>query len=159
MRLSLISAIAVALLSCTPEATAQDKKCGYFEGDVVAKFLNPPEDRLIQLVAPYEYIDTACRRWFVPSGTKVDGASIPSVFWSIIGGPFEGLYRNASVIHDYYCEKRTRKAPDVHKVFFDAMLQSGVEKKKANLMYLAVKKFGPYWPDPKSDPRCEDSRN
>jgi Protein of unknown function (DUF1353) len=43
----------------------------------------------------------------VPAGAIVGGASIPQVFWSIIGGPFEDKYREASVIHDYYCEQKS----------------------------------------------------
>jgi hypothetical protein len=83
----------------------------------------------------------------VPAGAEIDGASIPKVFWSIVGGPYTGLYRNASVIHDYYCDVRTRPWKEVHRMFYDAMLASGVDKMKAKLMYLAVRFGGPRWDD------------
>jgi uncharacterized protein DUF1353 len=57
------------------------------------------DGRLMTLVESFAYIDSSGRTWRVPSGVQVDGASIPQVFWSIIGGPFEGRYRNASIIH------------------------------------------------------------
>ncbi len=41
-------------------------------------------------------------------GAIVDGASIPRMFWSIIGGLFDEGYRDASIIHDWYCDKRLR---------------------------------------------------
>src|ERR1700754_2958644 len=30
------------------------------------------------------------RRWDVPAGATVDGASIPRLFWSLVSGPWEG---------------------------------------------------------------------
>ena len=102
----------------------------------------------------FEFVDARGRKWRVPSGTKVDGASIPQVFWSVIGGPFDGLYREASVIHDYYCDRRNRSWQDVHQVFYDAMITSGVGAKKAYLMFKAVYNFGPRWGLPKIDEKC-----
>ena len=81
----------------------------------------------------------------MPAGVLVDGASIPSVFWSIIGAPFTGKYREASVIHDHYCETKSRHWKAVHRVFLDGMLASGVNDYQAKLMYLAVYRFGPRW--------------
>ncbi|MFB1053056.1 DUF1353 domain-containing protein [Vibrio diabolicus] len=83
--------------------------------------------------------------WVAPSGTQVDGASIPQAFWSIIGGPFEGQYINASVIHDHYCRTKERTAHDTHRNFYYGMMASDVPKWKANLMYWAVSTFGPSW--------------
>lgn len=126
---------------------------GRFKGRVVAEWLS--DGRLMRLQEPFEYVDPSNRRWPVPADTTVDGASIPQVFWSLIGGPFEGLYRSASVIHDYYCVRRTRPFPQVHRVFYDGMLTSGVADPRAWLMYQAVANFGPRWPAAKIDPRCE----
>jgi len=126
---------------------------GTFVGRVVAEWL--PDNRNMRLLEPFEFIGPDGRRWPVPAGTTVDGASIPQAFWSITGGPFEGAYRSASVVHDYYCVTRTRRHRDVHKVFYDGMLASGVGDKRAWLMYQAVERFGPSWDDPKVDPRCE----
>jgi hypothetical protein len=75
----------------------------------------------------------------------VDGASIPKFAWSIIGGPFEGKYRDASVIHDVACVARSAPWEYVHLVFYYAMLASGVDKTTAKIMYAAVYHFGPRW--------------
>jgi hypothetical protein len=63
----------------------------------------------------------------------------------MLGGPFDGKYRNASVIHDWFCDRRSAPWERVHRVFYEAMLASGVEPYKAKLMYLAVYYQGPRW--------------
>jgi hypothetical protein len=127
---------------------------GRFVGQVVTKWED--DGRQMTVVEPFQFIDPHDRRWSVPRGIAVDGASIPQIFWSIIGGPFEGKYRNASVIHDYYCKTRSRRWQDVHLVFYEAMLASGVADPQALLMYKAVEQFGPRWPEP-VDRRCAKS--
>jgi hypothetical protein len=126
---------------------------GRFEGRIATEWL--PDGRNMRLLEPFEYIGPDDRRWPVPPGTVVDGASIPRVFWSVIGGPFEGPYRGPSVIHDFYCQTRTRKYQDVHQTFHDAMLCAGVTTSRAWFMYEGVARFGPKWSNPKIDPRCE----
>ena len=99
----------------------------------------------MELVQLFTYTDSHGVTWSVPARTKVDGASIPSVFWSIIGAPYSGKYREASVIHDYYCATKSRHWKAVHRVFLDGMLARGVDGTQAQLMYLAVYRFGPRW--------------
>jgi hypothetical protein len=97
------------------------------------------------LRAPLTYTDPACRKWIAPANSVVDGASIPQWAWSIIGGPFEGKYRDASVIHDVACDEKKAHWQDVHLTFYNAMLTNGVEIVKAKIMYAAVYYFGPRW--------------
>lgn len=117
---------------------------GRYIGDLLVK-LND-DGRTLTLLAPYQYDDAAARTWPVKKGWQVDGASIPRAFWSIIGGPLEGKYRNASVIHDYYCDVRTRAWQDVHHMFYAGMRASGVGVIKAKIMFAAVWYRGPRWP-------------
>jgi hypothetical protein len=109
----------------------------------------------MKLTEPFAFVDARGKYWSVPSGVVVDGASIPQFFWSLIGGPFEGPYRQASVIHDRFCDTRTRSYPDVHNMFYEAMLVDGVGPKKAWMMYQAVVKFGPTWPEPQIPAKCQ----
>lgn len=123
---------------------SMDAEAGHFRGRFSAVF--DGDGRHVTLTEPYAYIDDRDKEWSVPSGWTVDGASIPRALWSIIGGPLDGKYRNASVIHDYYCDTKTEPWWDVHEVFYEAMLSSGVDPAKARIMYLAVYHFGPRWP-------------
>ena len=116
---------------------------GSFIGKVVAEWLD--DGRKMRLVEPFAYIDPAGSKWDAPKGWVVDGASIPQVAWSVIGGPFEGPYRNASVIHDVACDQKQRPWRDVHRAFYTAMLAANVDSMKAKIMYGAVYQFGPRW--------------
>jgi hypothetical protein len=76
----------------------------------------------------------------------IDGASIPPVFWSLIGGPYEGRYRNASIVHDAECtEPHRHRWQDVHRMFYRASLAGGTPELTAKLMFAAVWHFGPRW--------------
>lgn len=103
------------------------------------------DGRNMQLKRPFAYIEEDGRAWPVPAEAIVDGASIPQVFWSLIGGPFEGRYRNASIVHDYYCDRQVQPWRDTHRIFYEAMVCSGVGLLRAKVMYYAVYRFGPRW--------------
>lgn len=108
----------------------------------------------ITLLRPMAFIDSKGRRWHVPTGTVSDGASIPRVFWTIIGGPLNGKYRNAAIIHDRYCDTKTRPWRETHMVFYEAMLAAGAGEQLSWLMYKAVENFGPQWAAPAVRPEC-----
>ena len=103
---------------------------------------NPRDMRLIEEVI---FIDKTEFHWIAPANSIIDGASIPAILWSIIGSPFVGLYRRASVIHDVYCVNKILPHELVHQMFFDAMIEDGVDEAQAQAMYIAVSQFGPKW--------------
>ncbi len=104
-----------------------------------------PDGQTIILLNDFRFVDSTNRLWTAPKGTRVNGASIPRPFWSIIGGPLDGVYRDASVVHDYYCKERLGSWRDVHRAFYDGMRAMDVNPIKAKLMYYAVVQFGPRW--------------
>jgi hypothetical protein len=99
----------------------------------------------MRLLDNFGYIDPKAKLWIAPTDSIVDGASIPQAFWSIIGGPFEGKYRNASVVHDVACERKIESWQSVHRMFYDACRCGGVDPLTAKVMYAAVFHFGPRW--------------
>lgn len=114
-----------------------------FNSEVKAKWLN--DGRKMYLLEMLVFTDSNNKKWITPRGTVVDGASIPKFLWHIIGSPFVGKYRRATVIHDYYCQIKDRSSKETHVVLYQAMICDGVNKLKANLMYYGVKIFGPDW--------------
>jgi hypothetical protein len=116
---------------------------GRYEGIPVVTFLD--DGRRVRLTEEFAFVDSSDARWDVPKGATVDGASIPRFLWSLIGGPFEGVYRNASIIHDWYCDLRSRPWEVVHRMFYEAMITSGVRGRLAKLMYAGVYMGGPRW--------------
>lgn len=128
--------------------TLAESSIGKFIGRLITSWESNGRD--MRLEEPFKFVDPQGKSWPVPKGTVVDGASIPSFLWSVIGGPFSGKYRYASVIHDYYCANPIRSAQDTHKVFYAASVASGVSKGKAWVLYQAVDTFGPSWPAPRT---------
>jgi hypothetical protein len=103
------------------------------------------DGRGAKLLAPLSYARPDGSEWPVPAGAWLDGASIPRIFWTLIGGPFEGRYRNASIVHDHYCITRSRPWRDVHRMLYEAMRCGGTSPAKAKIIYYAVYRFGPRW--------------
>lgn len=138
----LAGATATALLY--PQmALAQPAGLGRYYGTLTLKPLSG--GRLMSVVSPFGYIDAKGLDWRVRAGAVTDGASIPSIFWPIIGTPFVGTYREAAVVHDWYCAVRTRKWDATHRMFYEAMQTSGVSPTLARAMFLAVFYAGPSW--------------
>ena len=88
-----------------------------------------------KLLADFAFEDPRGRLWKVPAGVEVDGASIPRIFWTLFGGPFEGNYIHASVVHDHFCVTRTRSAQSTHETFYLGMRANGVPDSTAKKMY------------------------
>ena len=122
-----------------------------YEGGVFTEWLR--DGRTMKLLEDFAYIDAAGKKWLAKKGSSVDGASIPRALWWS-GGPYEGTYREASVVHDVYCAENPKTASwkAVHRMFYEAMLTSGVEQARALVMYGAVYRHGPRWPDPPGTP-------
>lgn len=131
---------------------------GQFVGDVQCKWLdidnseakdNNPE-RKVQLTNNFAYQDPDGHLWSVPKQAIVDGASIPKLFWKLVGSPYVGNYRRASVIHDYFCcilGGHQKTAKEVHRMFYFACRAGRVSPLKAAIMYWAIHWFGPHWED------------
>jgi Protein of unknown function (DUF1353) len=124
----------------------QTHKWGYYSGFVEARWEN--DGRNMVLLSDLRYTDPNGQVWVAPAGSEVDGASIPRSLWSIMGGPFEGKYRNASVLHDVAYEKHDRPWQDCDRMFYNAMRCSGVGAVEAGTMYYALCRFGHHWKFP-----------
>jgi hypothetical protein len=131
-------------------------KKGKFNGDLEVRFFSGTSGdghrvELILLLKPFGYTDSNGVDWNVPAGFISDGASIPEWLWAMLGGPFSGPYRDAAVIHDYYCNQKTRMWEDVHKVFLEAALNRGTAEDLAKTLYAGVLLGGPRWDPPRAD--------
>ena len=91
------------------------------------------------------FIDPNKIGWLADKDLMTDGASIPPWAQRFVGGPFEKDYIRAAVIHDHFCDRHVRPWRQTHRVFYDALIESGVSKKMANILYFAVMVGGPKW--------------
>jgi Protein of unknown function (DUF1353) len=121
-------------------------KWGYYSGDPITKW--NPDGRTMTLLSELSYTDPQGIIWDAPAGSVVDGASIPRYLWSFMGGPFEGKYRNASVLHDVAYGEHKRPWWDCDRMFYNAMRCSGVSAVEAKTMYYALYKLGRHWKFP-----------
>lgn len=128
---------------------------GEFDSDPVGTFINDTDRPLFKLQKPITFTDPNKLSWTAPADEIVDGASIPQIAWSIIGGPFSGNYLRAAIVHDYFCCSKSRDYHDTHKAFWRGLRLDGIGSTKAYVMWAAVRAFGPeYWTvDPTLEPR------
>jgi len=131
-------------------AQKKPNKFGHYSGYVEARWEN--DGRNMTLLSELRYTDPQGVIWIAPAGSVVDGASIPRSLWSLMGGPFEGKYRNASVLHDVAYDQKNRPHEVCDRMFYNAMRCSGVSAVEAGTMYYALRKFGHHWKAPKAEP-------
>src|SRR5213082_2675116 len=124
-------------------AEKQPNKWGHYSGYVEARWEN--DGRTMTLLSELRYTDPQGVAWIAPAGSIVDGVSIPRSLWSVMGGPFEGKYRNASVLHDVAYEQRNRPWQDCDRMFYNAMRCSGVGAVEAKTTFYALYRFGHHW--------------
>jgi hypothetical protein len=118
---------------------------GHFWGDPSTRW-NGDGERMI-LLENFTYIDPRFNQWTATRGSILDGASIPRAFWTLVGSPYRGLYRYASIVHDYYCNVRSKSWEAVHFMFYQACMAGGCGHTHAKILYYAVRHFGPRWGD------------
>ncbi|MFL6585098.1 MAG: DUF1353 domain-containing protein, partial [Chthoniobacterales bacterium] len=116
---------------------------GYYSGPVDTRWNS--DGRTMTLLNDLRYVDPKGQIWNAPAGSVVDGASIPRPLWPFMGGPFEGKYRNASVLHDVSYDQKDRPPAECDKMFYEAMRCSGVGVTEAKTMYYALLHFGRHW--------------
>ena len=154
--LALVSVVAVlsacasgkkpARLSGAEQPASDGPKWGYYTGDPVTRW--NPDGLTMTLLSELRYTDPHGIVWVAPAGSTVNGASIPRSLWSLMGGPFEGKYRDASVLHDVSYEQHKRPWQDCDRMFYNAMRCSGVSAVEAKTMFYALYRFGHHWKFP-----------
>lgn len=96
--------------------------------------------------------DWDCGACVVPAGFVTDGASIPWVFWALLGSPFSPRLMRAATAHDYLYREGL-DAGDYHFdykdfadwVFYKFLLLAGVASWRAKLMHWGVQRFGGFF--------------
>jgi hypothetical protein len=117
---------------------------GQFSGEPRTLWLtgNAAPDREMQLIDDFWFTDPNGKQWRTPAQYEVDGASIPRALWTVVGSPYTGDYRRASVVHDKACDDATgnasaRRAAD--RMFFHACRAGGCSTAEATLLYVGVR--------------------
>jgi len=102
----------------------------------------------MRLLADFWFTDPAGKKWLTPKDYVVDGASIPRALWTLVGSPYTGDYRRASIVHDKACDEAVddppaRRAAD--RMFYHACRAGGCSIQDATVLYIGVR-MGGVWP-------------
>jgi hypothetical protein len=116
-----------------------DREFGFFSDSPITRWLS--QGRNMQLLNKPYFTDPDGKVWPTFVGDIIDGATIPKAAWTVYGGPFEGIYRDASVYHDHVCNYYTsieeRRLGD--RMFWAACRCCGCDKEQADFLYNCVK--------------------
>lgn len=114
---------------------------GLFSGNPKTEWLvdESGADRNMRLVEDFSYTDPDGRVWPAPSGSIIDGASIPRPLWVTVGSPYTDDYRRASVVHDVACGNPTIPRKDADVMFYHACRAGGCSFLQAKLLYAGVR--------------------
>ena len=116
---------------------------GKFSANPETRWINDRgADRRMQLLQDFTFTDPDGKEWITPKGHRVDGASIPRPLWTLVGSPYTGNYRRASIVHDKACEDsarnpKARRAAD--RMFYHACRAGGCSVKETWILYLGVR--------------------
>lgn len=117
---------------------------GHFSSEPDARWLTDDgtPDRLMRVLQDFSFTDPSSRTWTAPAGSLVDGASIPRALWTVVGSPYTGDYRRASIVHDVACDEagkdqKKRRAAD--RMFFHACRAGGCSIWESIVLYLGVR--------------------
>ena len=118
------------------------------------------EEGTVPCDVPYYSEGSVCRKllqsfaymrggmgWEASKGLITDGASIPDWAHGLIGTPDTPEYVKAATLHDHYCrpENHVRDYRETHRMFYHALVDSGLNPMHAGIMYGAVLIGGPKW--------------
>src|SRR5690242_16049686 len=102
---------------------------GTFSGEPRTLWLTQDgEDRDMRLLERFTFTDPSGTLWDAPVDSVIDGASIPRALWTLVGSPYTGDYRRASIVHDVACDRagtdmQKRRAAD--RMFYHACRAGG----------------------------------
>lgn len=142
------------------DVTKRDKICRFLGGPLQMQgepvFMENFEQAFLPTQLRIDFVDSGGETWTAPPRTLTDGASIPVIFTPLIGDRQSRGYLMAAALHDAYCGAgnedlatyRTRPWPEVHRMFYEALLVDGTPPRLAKMMYAAVYLGGPRWDDP-----------
>lgn len=115
---------------------------GTFSGEPRAVWLTEDgPDRRMRVEERFSFTDPDGRLWQADADAVVDGASIPRALWTIVGSPYTGDYRRASIVHDIACDDAhdpaARRAAD--RMFYHACRAGGCSIAESIVLYLGVR--------------------
>lgn len=136
-------------------AEAEKTDLGSFKGRVVVEWLDDPFVPTMRLVEPFAYEQAKGKVWKVPQGYVIKGRGMPPLFRDLIGQPFYGGFRKASIVYDHATQDMRQPWDEAQLMFLEASMAEGVNESEAKAMYMLLRVQGSRWEVPGS--RCYGS--
>lgn len=117
---------------------------GMSEKEIAAAKAYPFVNRKELKVTLLDYFNGKNYEFAIPKGYKWDGATIPRVFWRLIGSKTDSAFLIPSLIHDVLCEHHEYVNGDRYfadKVFERLLYVAGVPAFNRWLMFHSVDNF------------------
>lgn len=113
--------------------------------DLQVRFPDPRKNELV-LDEVLTFEDNTGRVWTAQPGQCSDGASIPRLFWSLLGHPLHGPFRRGAILHDAYYRNQPygRTRAEIDRLLYDCLIADGAGQVRARLVYTAVYTCG-WW--------------
>lgn len=99
----------------------------------------------IKLLSDFGFQDPAGKKWIAQKGAELDGSSFTPLFEQMVGLPFVGEHRRASVLHDYYSRQLNEPWRDVRRMYYAALLAEGMSESEAKTAYAVLYGAGMRW--------------
>lgn len=103
-----------------------------------------------ELAKDYAFLNREGQTEFVPRGFVFDGASVPSLFWVIVGEPFNAGVLPSALIHDWRYKNarevenkavRANLMRNADEEFYANLRKSGLRKVVASVLFAGVRVY------------------
>ena len=118
---------------------------GGFEGRVVVEWLDDAFVPSVRTVEDFGFRQTKGKFWKVARGQVFNGKGMPPLFSDMVGSPYEGSFRKASMVYESATQRMTEKWDEAQRMFFEASVAEGVAPQDAKVMYLLLALQGSRW--------------
>jgi hypothetical protein len=137
------TSLSVLWLCCGAGLARRARARGRFLGAAEIEYIE--NGLAMRLRADLAFLDVHGMLWSAPRGSVCRGNALPSEVWKILGPPLMGAHREASIIHEHYCQMQAGVSHDVHEMFYEACLARGVPEPIARMALLELVAHGPFW--------------
>ena len=131
--------------SCVIAAESGQVTSGSFEGNVIVEWLDDPYVLKMRLTRDFAFRQADGKTWLVPADAIVDGRSMPRLFVSLTGRPFNSAFRKTTLVYDYAAKAKRRSWDEAQAMFYEGALSEGIVPVEAKVIYMLLSATGLRW--------------
>jgi hypothetical protein len=145
MKRILILVVTAVWSACVMSADSDEVSNGSFEGSVIVEWLDDPYVLKMRMVEELAFHQAGGKSWVVPVNAVVDGRSMPRLFVSLTGRPFNSAFRKTTLVYDYAAKSKQHSWDEAQSMFYEGALTEGVVPVEAKVIYMLLNATGLRW--------------